>query len=77
MILRIISIENILFNGSVDMVTLPGICGSFTVLNDHAPLMTVLTEGSILYTDKGRKENVQIKGGMVEVRSNRITVTID
>ncbi|MDL2252400.1 ATP synthase F1 subunit epsilon [Odoribacter sp. OttesenSCG-928-J03] len=77
MILRIISIEKIVFNGTVDLVTLPGIMGSFTVLNNHAPLITILEPGEIIFATGNEKKSVKIGGGMVEVRNNRVAVVLD
>ena len=40
MVLEIISSEQILFKGEVESVTLPGAKGSFTVLENHASLIS-------------------------------------
>lgn len=77
MILRIISTEKILFNGSVDRVTLPGSCGPFTVLNRHAPLISTLIRGEITYVSEGKENKVPVEGGIVEVRDNRVSVCIN
>ena len=37
--LEIISTEKVLFKGDVKRVTLPGSLGTFTVLDQHAPLI--------------------------------------
>lgn len=36
--LEIISAEKVLFKGNVQRVTLPGSLGTFTILEQHAPL---------------------------------------
>ena len=41
MVLEIISSEQILFKGEVESVTLPGAKGSFTVLENHASLISM------------------------------------
>ena len=48
MILKIISTEDVLFDGEVDAVTLPGQKGSFTVLNNHASIVSSLVAGNIV-----------------------------
>ncbi|MBD0831069.1 FoF1 ATP synthase subunit delta/epsilon [Aestuariibaculum sediminum] len=45
--LEIVSPEATLFNAEVDSVALPGINGEFQILNDHASIVSILTEGTI------------------------------
>ena len=54
MILRIVSPEKVIYKGEVQMVKLPGTVGQFTVLENHAPLVSTLTSGEIVY--KGAEE---------------------
>lgn len=75
--LEIISSHEILFKGEVTSVTLPGELGSFTVLKNHASLLSVLTGGDVVYhTDKGEEQSVGIKGGIADVDNNVISVCI-
>ena len=53
MVLEIISSEQILFKGEVESVTLPGAKGSFTVLENHASLISTLDAGTIEYVTAG------------------------
>ena len=77
MTLEIISPSEILFKGEVDMVTLPGKLGSFTVLKNHASLISVLNAGQIIYHAPGSGEDtVDIKGGLVDVDSNVVSVCV-
>lgn len=77
MTLKIISTEDILFEGEVTSVTLPGTMGSFTVLKNHASLISTLTPGNITYsTDEGREGTIDIYGGMVDVDNNIVSVCI-
>ena len=48
MILKIISAEDVLYSGEVDLVTLPGEIGAFTVLNNHASLISTIVPGKIV-----------------------------
>lgn len=45
MTLKIISAESVLFEGEVSSVTLPGQMGAFTVLRNHASLISTLVAG--------------------------------
>lgn len=77
MTLRIISAQEILFEGSAKAVTLPGYAGSFTVLRNHAPLIAVLVKGNVRYIDDNDQEkHLQIKGGLVDVENNEVAVCV-
>jgi len=54
--------------------TFPGVDGSFQVLNNHAPLVSTLAKGIIVYRDKEDEHEVIIDGGVVEVLHNRVIV---
>ena len=77
MTLEIISAHEITFSGEVTSVTLPGKLGSFTVLKNHAPLISVLVAGPVRYTtsDDTRHE-IEISGGLADVNNNVISVCI-
>lgn len=47
MILEIVSPEATLFSSEVDSVTVPGINGDFQMLNNHAPIVSLLKEGTV------------------------------
>lgn len=77
MTLNIISARQVLFSGDVKSVTLPGTMGSFTVLNDHASLISTLTSGEVRYTDAdGASHSASIDGGIVSVDNNVISVCV-
>jgi F-type H+-transporting ATPase subunit epsilon len=73
----IITPDSTIFTGdSVGLIQLPGIDGSFEVLNNHAPLIAVLGKGKIKLINKGEKEEhfFEIGGGVVEVVNNKVLV---
>lgn len=47
MYLEIVSPEATLFSNEVDSLVVPGINGEFEMLKDHAPVVSLLSEGSI------------------------------
>jgi len=57
----------------VDIVTLPGIEGAFTVLRNHAPLISAINKGDIRYNE----QKIPIEKGVVEVKDDTITVITD
>jgi F-type H+-transporting ATPase subunit epsilon len=68
--LEIITPDKKVFEGDVDVVTLPGVNGSFQVLKDHAPLVSTLTKGELT----ADKNTFSIDGGVVEVLKNKVLV---
>lgn len=74
---EIITPESVIFMGDqVQLIQLPGIDGSFEVLNRHAPLISVLKKGRIKIINQGEKEEqfFEIKGGVIEVLNNKVLV---
>jgi len=47
MYLEIVSPEAILFSSEVDSVVVPGVNGEFEMLTNHAPIVSILKEGTI------------------------------
>ena len=75
--LNIISPEKILFSGNVSSVTLPGTKGGFTILKDHAPIISELGKGDITYNLDGNEVSLPVKDGFVEAKENIITVCVE
>ena len=73
--IEIITPDKTLFEGTATLVQLPGIDGSFEILNNHAPLISALKKGKVKYIDSAEKTNfIEIKGGVIEVLKNKILV---
>ena len=47
MYLEIVSPEATLFSSQVDSVVVPGVDGEFEMLNNHAPIVSLLKEGTV------------------------------
>lgn len=78
MTLKIISAVEIVYEGEVESVTLPGTKGNFTVLKNHASLISTLTNGKIVYrqSDGGEERQIEISGGLADVDNNIISVCV-
>jgi F-type H+-transporting ATPase subunit epsilon len=74
--LNIITPDNILYTGdNVHLVQLPGVDGSFEVMNNHAPLISVLRKGKIKVEIKGESTlSFDINGGVIEVLENHVQI---
>lgn len=75
--LEIITPEKKIFEGDVTIATFPGADGSFQVMNDHAPLISLLKEGVVEYKSKEATNQVKITGGVVEVLKNKVILLAD
>ena len=78
LILKIVSAEKILFDGKVNVVQLPGTEGIFSVLSQHAPFISSLGEGEIVFeSEKDGKQKIQINSGFAEINKNVVTVCVE
>ncbi len=83
--LEILTPEKKLYSGEVYGVQMPGISGSFEVLDKHAPLISALKPGRIKVlkdrsTGSGGQSHTtffEIQSGFVEVLNNRVTVLVE
>jgi F-type H+-transporting ATPase subunit epsilon len=79
MTLEILTPERKLFSGEVYGVQMPGISGSFEVLDKHAPLVSALKAGrvKVLRDKQNHAAFFDIQGGFVEVLNNKVTVLVE
>ncbi len=93
MLLEIVSPEAKLFSGEVTSVTVPGVDGSFQILNNHAPIVSILEKGLVKITApsfKFSKESedlftkvndqnytIAIQSGTIEMKDNKVIVLAD
>ncbi len=89
--LEIVSPEATLFSGDVTSVTLPGIMGEFELLNNHAPVISLLKEGNVkingnitleedveqLFKKSDQGFWLPITSGTLEVKDNKVIVLAD
>ena len=69
--LKILSVNENLFEGEVKNLTLPGVKGEFQILKDHAPLFALLDKGKIILDNK---KEIQIISGIVNVVDNKVNI---
>jgi F-type H+-transporting ATPase subunit epsilon len=78
MIVKIVTLESVLIDREVKSVVVPGKSGRFEMLNNHASIVSLLTQGNIQVTDLNNKiENFNITGGSVEMSDNNILILAD
>jgi F-type H+-transporting ATPase subunit epsilon len=61
----------------VDEIVAPGSEGEFTVLPQHAPLLTMIKPGLMRVVKGGEEIDLAITGGFLEVRDDRVTILAD
>ncbi len=73
--IEIVSPERLVFSVQARSVIVPGADGYFTVLGDHAPLMTTLKPGFITVTDNGNVAHVfYVRGGFADIAPAGLTI---
>ena len=76
MILEIVSPESQLFSGEVTSVTLPGIDGSFQILNNHAPIVSILGKGLVKIAAPDFKFAKEVKNKFTKLDDQNYTLAI-
>jgi F0F1-type ATP synthase, epsilon subunit (mitochondrial delta subunit) len=92
MYLEIVTPEASIVAGEVESVTVPGTEGPFQMLNNHAAIVSLLDAGKVKFRgnptikegfekkftkDETGKWVLEINGGTVECKENRIVVLAD
>ena len=73
--IEIVSPERLVLSEEARSVIVPGADGYFTVLGDHAPLMTTLKPGFITVTDTANVAHVfYVRGGFADVAPAGLTI---
>ena len=72
--LEIVTPERLVFDETVDGVTLPGSEGELGVLPHHAPLVSTLGVGELHIRSGGNEEWFAIVGGFVQVLPDKVVV---
>ncbi|MBU1662914.1 MAG: ATP synthase F1 subunit epsilon, partial [Chloroflexi bacterium] len=74
---EIVSQDQMVFEGDVDIVVAPGTVGEMGILPNHAPLLATLDFGVIKVRYQGREEDFTVAGGIIEVQPTIVTVLAD
>jgi F-type H+-transporting ATPase subunit epsilon len=75
--LIVLTPEKEIYNGKVTSVKVPGLDGSFEILQNHAPIVAALGEGEIRIVDKsGIKNTFMVKKGFIEVLKNEVSLLV-
>ena len=72
---EILTMDSVLLSTEAKSVIVPGKSGRFEMLENHAPIISILGNGNIKVTDYNNEEKlIEITGGSVEMSNNKITI---
>ncbi len=76
--LKVVTPNEVFFEGKAVSVVAPGTIGYLGVLKDHAPLVTTIDKGNLTFKDESDQvKTFKIEGGFFEVFQNRVLVLTD
>ncbi|MBR5929520.1 MAG: F0F1 ATP synthase subunit epsilon [Prevotella sp.] len=75
--LKIVSPEKVEYDGVVESVLVPGMMGQFEILTNHAPIISSLGVGDVVYAAADGKHTIGISGGFVAVQKNQVSLCVE
>lgn len=75
--LSIATPEQMVFEGEINALVVPGSDGSMEILSHHAAILTTLQSGTITLKIGEKKQSFTITGGLLEVQNNQAILLAD
>ncbi len=75
--LEIVTPEKEAFSEEVDSTVIPSADGLVGILPSHAPLVTILVPGELVFTKGGESHHIAVGEGFVEVSGDTVSVMAD
>jgi len=75
--LVIISPEGTQLKENATRVTMPGSMGPFSILKNHAPFISTLEKGEVVYIADKKIKNFDIEDGVISVEKNVVKILIE
>ncbi|MBU0964770.1 MAG: F0F1 ATP synthase subunit epsilon [Proteobacteria bacterium] len=75
--LEVVTPSGPIVSDDVDIVSAPGYGGDFGVLANHAPFLSTIKIGSLVYKKDGKENYLMVSGGFCEVSNNKITFLVE
>ena len=75
--MKIVSPEKVVFDGAVERIVVPGTSGEFEILDNHAPIISTLEKGRLVYQDSEGRHEQMVNGGFVEVQKNNVNICVE
>lgn len=91
MFVEIVIPEAVLYKGEATSVSVPSVKGEFQILEGHAPVVAVLTQGVVklrqtkspdvflerYFEVTPNEVSLKVKGGTIELKNNKIIILAD
>ena len=75
--IKITKPDSILYDGEAKLLQLPGTGGKFEILENHAPIISSLTKGTLrLMLADNTEQTFDIRGGVVKGQNNDILILV-
>lgn len=72
---QVLTPDGSLFEGEIISIRVPGVQGNFTMLHNHAPIVSTLGVGAVVITKPDNSKTVYaVSGGFVEMNDNSMTL---
>lgn len=75
--ISLISPEAVLFEGEAASVVAPAFDGEVGILENHAPMMTLLGSGVLRLGDSGAERRFNVEGGFLQVVDNAVRIVTE
>ena len=72
--IEIVSPENLVLSEAAESVSVPGQEGYFTIMGEHAPLMTTLKPGFVTVVRQGGTHTYYVRGGFADISPDGVTI---
>lgn len=77
LVLEVLTQEDRVFEGEVDIVLAPGYEGQIGILPGHVSMLTKLGEGELIVFSGPKIEILAVGGGTLDVHNNQVSVLAD
>jgi len=77
LVVEVYTPEKTVFKGEASSVKVPGVSGMFEILKGHAPLISVLVDGTLSIKQEASKDEFKIESGFVEVLNNQVSILVE
>mgnify|MGYP002378171935 CR=1 FL=1 len=76
--LQIITRDKQVFQGNISSLTVPGTAGCFQILANHAPIISTLENGKVIYKDENAQDHdLIIERGVLSAYNNQIKLLVE
>ncbi len=75
--ITVLTPDKAIYEGPVKSVKVPGVSGQFEILNNHAPIVSALGEGTVRLQVEGNSDmTFGIEKGFIEVLNNEVSLLV-